>query len=95
MSLRNHQIESAYDSFEAGVDDEVSRRVSTPAKPEIRVRQIQTESEGSSTPMRMLGQAMIRTGIAILAVPDPVPLIDEVVGVALVGGGATILYLEQ
>lgn len=95
MSLRGHQIDSAYASFEADDEDEVSRRISKPAKPEIRVRQVQIDREESSVPMRMLGQAMIRTGIAILAVPDPIPFVDEMVGVALIGGGATILYVER
>ncbi len=29
----------------------------------------------------------ITTGRAILAVPDPLPVVDEVIGVALIGGG--------
>lgn len=37
-----------------------------------------------------VGQAMVRTGVAILMVPDPLPLVDEVVGGALVVGGAIL-----
>jgi len=36
---------------------------------------------------RMIGSAMIRTGVAILMVPDPIPVIDEVVGAGLIYGG--------
>ncbi len=39
---------------------------------------------------QVVGQAMVRTGIAILMVPDPLPLIDEVVAGVLVAGGAAI-----
>ncbi len=31
--------------------------------------------------------AMIRTGAVILATPDPIPVIDEVIGVTLIVGG--------
>jgi len=95
MSMRNHQIESSYDYFDIGEEDEVSRRVSKPARPEIRVRKSEIESDDSNMMYRVLGQAMIRTGIAILAVPDPIPIVDEVVGMSLVGTGAAVLYLER
>jgi hypothetical protein len=29
----------------------------------------------------------IRTGVTILAVPDPLPVVDEVIGVTLIAGG--------
>jgi hypothetical protein len=41
---------------------------------------------------QMVGQAMVRTGAAILMVPDPLPLVDEVVGGALVVGGAVLTF---
>ena len=41
---------------------------------------------------RILGQSMVRTGVAILMVPDPLPLVDEVVGGALVVGGAVLTF---
>ncbi len=40
---------------------------------------------------RMIGSAMIRTGVAIAMVPDPIPLIDEVGAAALIYGG---IYLH-
>jgi hypothetical protein len=45
--------------------------------------------------MKMIGTGMIRTGVAILMVPDPLPLVDEIVAVALIGGGATLVYLSE
>ena len=39
---------------------------------------------------KLVGQAMVRTGAAILIVPDPLPLVDELVGGALVVGGAVL-----
>lgn len=45
---------------------------------------------------RMFGGGMIRAGIAILWVPDPIPLVDEVVGAALIGAGSgLIMYSES
>lgn len=40
------------------------------------------------TGQQVVGQAMVRTGVAILMVPDPLPLIDEVVAGAMVVGGS-------
>lgn len=45
---------------------------------------------------RMFGGGMIRAGIAILWVPDPIPLVDEVIGAALIGAGSgLIMYSES
>jgi len=45
---------------------------------------------------RMFGGGMIRAGIAILWVPDPIPFVDEVVGAALIGAGTgLIMYSES
>lgn len=38
----------------------------------------------------VLANTLIRTGGAILAVPDPIPVVDEAIGVGLVGIGAGI-----
>jgi len=38
-------------------------------------------------PRAVIANAMVRTGIAILLVPDPVPLVDELVAIGLIGGG--------
>jgi hypothetical protein len=39
----------------------------------------------------LLGRTMVTTGFAILLVPDPIPVIDEVVGAVLVYGGAYVM----
>ena len=45
---------------------------------------------------RMFGGGMIRAGIAILWVPDPIPFVDEVIGAALIGAGTgLIMYSES
>ena len=63
----------------------VSPNVSTPYSPASHSSQVKT----------MLGSAMIRTGIAILMVPDPIPLIDEVVGAGLIYGGAYVMSTAE
>jgi len=95
MSLRIHQIKSSYGFFEPDVDDETSRRISKPAKPEIRVVKSETTTQEKDSLWQKIGMGMVRTGVAILSVPDPLPFIDEGIGIGLVAGGATILYLEQ
>ena len=47
----------------------------------------------SQKTVETIGQVMVRAGVAILTVPDPLPVVDEVVGVVLVvGGTATLAY---
>jgi len=41
---------------------------------------------------KMLARGAVRAGVAILSVPDPLPFVDEAVGVVLVGAGAAYLY---
>ena len=45
-------------------------------------------------PTGHVGVRMIKAGAAILAVPDPIPLVDEVIGAGLVIGGAGIVGWE-
>ena len=44
---------------------------------------------------KLIGQGMIRTGVAILMVPDPLPFVDEIVGGILIGGGAVLIYASE
>ena len=44
---------------------------------------------------RMIGQGMIRTGVAILMVPDPLPFVDEIAAGILIGGGAVLIYASE
>jgi len=59
--------------------------------------ELASPSVSTSTPSksnqikRMIGSTMIRTGVAILLVPDPIPVIDEVLGAGLVYGGAYVM----
>ncbi len=43
----------------------------------------------------IMGQAAVRTGVAILLMPDPLPLIDELVGVTLIAGGMGAVYYSR
>jgi hypothetical protein len=44
----------------------------------------------------IFGGGMIRAGIAILWVPDPLPFVDEIIGAALIGAGTgLIMYSES
>ncbi len=65
----------------------------------------QTSSVSSSKPSGndeykdmagIFGGGMIRAGIAILWVPDPLPFVDEVIGAALIGAGTgLVMYSES
>jgi len=44
---------------------------------------------------KIVGGAMIRTGVAILMVPDPLPLVDEIAAVVLIAGGAGLVYYSE
>jgi len=44
---------------------------------------------------KLIGGGMIRAGIAILMVPDPLPLVDEIAGVVLIAGGAGLVYYGE
>jgi hypothetical protein len=44
---------------------------------------------------KLVGGGMIRAGVAILMVPDPLPLVDEIIAVSLIAGGATLVYLAE
>ncbi len=41
---------------------------------------------------KLIGGGMIRAGVAILMVPDPLPVVDEIAGLALIAGGAGLVY---
>ena len=66
--------------------------------PELRsVRSKESSSEADndkSTIWRMVGSGMVRAGVAILLVPDPIPLVDEIIGVGLIVVGGTIIALS-
>ncbi len=63
--------------------------------PELRSLPSEDSSEedfdDTSTIWRMVGSGMVRTGVAILLVPDPLPLVDEIIGVGLIAVGTTII----
>jgi len=44
---------------------------------------------------KLIGGGMIRAGVAILMVPDPLPLVDEIAGLALIAGGAGLVYYGE
>jgi len=69
-----------------------SRIVGEEARPSSRTARKSDSNQIIKNPYRrMIGSVMIRTGVAILMVPDPLPIIDEVGGAALVYGG---IYLH-
>ncbi len=75
-----------------------SRIVGEDARPSSRTAVLSAKyspRSHSSQVRTMLGSAMIRTGIAILIVPDPIPLIDEVVGAGLIYGGAYVMSTAE
>jgi hypothetical protein len=44
---------------------------------------------------KVIGGAAIRAGVAILMVPDPLPLVDEIAGLVLIAGGAGLVYYSE
>ncbi len=65
--------------------------------PELSVSKSVSEETTSSDEFnawRAIGTGMVRAGTTILLVPDPIPLVDEIVGVSLVIGGLTIIALS-
>ena len=44
---------------------------------------------------KLVGGGMIRAGVAILMVPDPLPLVDEIAAVVLIGAGAGLVYYGE
>jgi len=53
--------------------------------------QTSISKEGAS----LVGGGMIRAGTAILMVPDPLPLVDEIAAVVLIAGGAALVYYGE
>jgi len=53
--------------------------------------QTSVRKEGAS----LVGGGMIRAGVAILMVPDPLPLVDEIAAVVLIAGGAALVYYGE
>ncbi len=41
---------------------------------------------------RVVGANMVRAGVTILMVPDPIPLVDEIVGFGLIAIGGYLVY---
>lgn len=79
------RIAGSFDARAAYLERPVERTSSSPSTGSTSKQIIQNPYR------RMIGSAMIRTGVAILMVPDPLPIIDEVGGAALVYGG---IYLH-
>jgi len=103
--LENWMIDkNRVSNFWANVVEMEDRYAYYEARDELSVESITEEvdfadavfvSSGSNpelSPRRMVGAAMVRTGVAILMVPDPVPFVDELVGAAFIGIGGALLY---
>lgn len=98
MSLRHHQIECAVIAFDVEQDDQVIGRISMPARPALTMTKTETDIPKISKRVSMrerVGFGMVRTGVAVLSIPDPLPFIDEGIGIGLVAGGAALIYTEQ
>ena len=54
---------------------------------------METRRENNFSPAvrRDIGSKAVQAGVTILSVPDPLPLIDEVAGVALIGFGFALI----
>ena len=43
----------------------------------------------------MLGTGMVRVGIGVLLIPDPLPLADEIIAAAMVGVGSGLIMISK
>ena len=94
MSLREHQIESSFSRFIEEDDEQVIGRISKTPEASMPVTKRSLQQQDDNIRM-MVGQAAARTGAAILLVPDPLPLVDEAVGLALLAGGVYLVESER
>ena len=92
MSLREFQIKSAYTRFIEDDDDQVIGRISETPKASMPVTQRQYQGPSMKS---MVGHGAVRAGAAIMLLPDPLPLVDEAVGLALLAGGAYLVESER
>lgn len=95
MSLREHQIQSAIVAFDVEQDDQVIGRISKASQMPMPVAKTMNSNDESMFPLEQFGFGMVRTGVAILSVPDLLPIVDEAVGIGLVAGGAALIYSQQ
>ena len=94
MSLRNHQIESSFTFFIEGEDDHVIGMISKTSKTSVPVTKTESDSHEDSMVWKV-GYGAVKLGTIILSIPDPIPFIDETVGIGLVAGGAAMMYSQQ
>jgi hypothetical protein len=95
LSLREFQISAAYRRFADEEDDQVIDKITRAAEPTTSVTvEAKTDSHEDSIIWKV-GHGSVWLGTAILSVPDPIPYVDEMVGVGLVAGGAALMYSQQ
>ena len=98
--LENWLIDQSYSTFVQTKSLGVMSNVRSTKLPEETAfaDEVFVSSESSvqsNDPTRsIIGSNMVRVGIAILMVPDPVPVIDEIVGAGLIAIGATLLAIS-
>jgi hypothetical protein len=94
MSLRDHRIQSAIDAFDDGHDGQVIDMISETAQPSMSVAVTELSQRGPGVKTGV-GHAAVRAGAAILLIPDPLPVVDELVGLGLLAGGAYLVESER
>jgi hypothetical protein len=94
MSLRHHQIECAIIAFDIDQDEQVIGRISKPTQLAMPVTKTENDSHEDSIIWKV-GYGSVKLGTIILSIPDPLPFIDESVGIGLVAGGAAMMYSQQ
>ena len=94
-NLASHMLKSAYSFFIEDDEDHLTSRIRMQARPVIEVipvSEIEMKTETKPSMMERVGEGAVKAGVAILSVPDPLPVADEMVGIGLVVGGAAMLY---
>lgn len=95
MSLREFQITRARRGFFDEEDGQVTGRITRAAEPSKPVTVVAKTDSHEDSIIWKVGHGSVWLGTAILSVPDPIPYVDEMVGVGLVAGGAALMYSQQ
>ena len=93
-TMREHQVRSAVIAFDVEQDEQVIGRISKPTQLAMPVTKTESDSHEDSMIWKV-GYGSVKLGTMILSIPDPLPFIDETVGIGLVAGGAAMMYSQQ
>ena len=93
ITMRQHKVMSAM-FLELEDDYDTIGMISKTSKTSMPSGTAVTESHEDSMVWKV-GYGAVKLGTFILSVPDPIPMVDESVGIGLVAGGAALMYSQE